>query len=119
MSKSSSDRRLAKGNLANLYVGNAALGWRIVKQVPITLGLENVARSKWRLLQFEDGSIAGFQTKEGPEATIPDGMLLGWSPTGITAKESQLNAGLYGPSQTMGMTESERLHRRGLKNRLT
>jgi len=31
-------------------------------------------------------------------------ILPGWSPTTITAKESQINAGLYGPSQTMGMT---------------
>ena len=111
MSKTSADRRLAKGNLANLYAGDSALGWRIVKQVPIALGLKNVARSKWRLLQFEDGSIAGFQMKEGPEPTIPDGMLPGWSPATITAKESKINAGLLGPSQTLGMAEW--LNRRG------
>jgi hypothetical protein len=112
MSKTSADRRLAKGNLANLYAGDAVRGWRIVRQVPITLGLKKVARSKWRLLQFEDGSIAGFQTKEGPEPTISDGMLPGWSPTGITAKDSKAIAGLYGPSQTSGMAEW--LYRRGL-----
>lgn len=105
MSRTSADRRLAKGNLADLYAGNSAQGWRIVRQVPITLGLKKVAQSKWRLLQFENGSLAGFQIKEGPEPTIPDGMLPGWSTTTITAKESKIIAGLYGPSQTAGMTE--------------
>jgi hypothetical protein len=119
MSKTSADRRLAKGDLANLFVGNSEQGWRIVRQVPITLGLKKVAQSKWWLLQFEDGSIRGFLSKEGPGPTIPDGMLPGWSPTTITAKESELNAGLYGPSQTMGFTEGLRLHRRGLEKRLT
>ena len=117
MSKTSADRRLAKGNLANLYAGNSARGWRIVRQVPITLGLKKVAQSKWRLLQFEDGGIAGFQTMEGPGPTIPDGMLPGWSPATITAKESKIIAGLSGPSQTLGM--GEWLNRRGLKNGLT
>ena len=117
MSRTSADRRLDKGNQANLYAGNTALGWRVVRQVPITLGLKKVAQSKWRLLQFEDGGIAGFQTKEGLGPTIPDGILPGWSPTTITAKESQMNAGLYGPSQTRGM--GEWLKQRDLKNRLT
>ncbi len=117
MSKTSADRRLARGDVANLYAGNAALGWRVVRQVPITLGLKKVAQSKWRLIQFESGDIAGFQTKEGPGPTIPDGMLLGWSPSSITAKESQICAGLYGPSQTLGM--GEWLNRRGPKKRLT
>ena len=101
MSKTSADRRLAKGNLANLYAANCTQGLRIVKQVPIIQGFKNVARSKWRLIQFDDGSLAGFQIKQGPEPTIPDGMLPGWSPSTITAKESKINAGLYGPSLTM------------------
>lgn len=94
MSRTSADRRLAKGNLVNLYTGDSARGWQVAKQVPLALGLKKVAQSKWRLLQFEDGSIAGFQMKEGPQPTIPDGMLPGWSPAAITAKESKLNAGL-------------------------
>ena len=105
MSRTSAERRLAKGNLVNLYAGNAALGWRVVKQVPITQGLKKVARREWWLLYFEDGTFAGFQIREGPGPTVPDGMLPGWSPTTITAKESQICAGLYGPSQTKGMTE--------------
>ena len=117
MSKTSADRRLAKGDLVNLYAGNAALGWRVVRQVPITLGLKKVAQSRWRLIPFGNGAIAGFQTKEGPEPTISGGMLPGWSPSTITAKESQLNAGLYGPSQTLGMAEW--LNQRGIKKRLT
>jgi hypothetical protein len=119
MSKTSADRRLAKGNLANLYAGNTERRWLLVKQVPISMGLKKVAQSKWRLLQFEDGSIAGFQMMEGPEPTITVGMLPGWSQPTITAKESKINAGLYGPSQTAGMTESLRLHRSGLKKRPT
>ena len=105
MSRKSAERRLAKGNLANLYTGNSERGWLIVKQVPISQGLERVAQSKWWLLQFEDGSIAGFLMKEGPGPTIPDGILPGWSAATITAKESRISAGLYGPSQTAGFTE--------------
>jgi hypothetical protein len=103
MSKTSADRRLGKGNLANLYTGNSELGWRIVKQVPITLGLKRVAKLKWWLFYFEDGGFAGFLIREGPERSIPDGMLPGWSGTAITAKESQINAGLCRPSQTIGL----------------
>lgn len=105
MSKTSADRRFAKGNLANLYSGNTTRGWVLVKQVPTTMGLKRVAQGKWRLLQFDDGSIAGFQLKEGPEPTISDGMVPGWSPATITAKESKMNAGLYGPSRTLRIAE--------------
>jgi hypothetical protein len=119
MGKTSADRRLAKGDLANLYAGNTAQGWRIVKQVPMAQGFEKVAQRKWRRLDFLDGSFAGFQPVEALERLSVAGKMPGWSPTTITAKESQMNAGLYGPSRTMGMTEWERLHRRGLKKRLT
>jgi hypothetical protein len=115
MSKTSADRRFSKGDLANLYAGNTAQGWRIVKQVPMAQGLEKVAQRKWRRLDFLDGNFAGFQLVEALEQPSVTGKMPGWSPTAITAKESQMNAGLYGPSQTMGMTEWERLHWRGLK----
>jgi hypothetical protein len=117
MSRTSADRRLGKGDLTNLYTGNSARGWWIVKQVPLALGLKKVAQSKWRLLQFEDGSVSGFLMKEGPEPSLPDGQLPGWSPTAITAKESQIAAGLYGPSQTMGMANRERRRRRRPKEK--
>jgi hypothetical protein len=119
MSKTSADRRRAKSELANLYAGNAAQGWRIVKQVPMALGLEKVAERKWRRLEFEDGSLAGFEPGEPLERPSVAGMMPGWSPTTITAKDSQVNAGLYGPSQTKGLTEWQRLHRRSLKKRPT
>lgn len=103
ISRTSADRRLAKGNLANLYAGNTELGWRIIKQVPIAQGLRRVAQRKWQRLYFEDGSFAGFLMAKPLE--LPSGGLFpGWSPSTITAKESQLNAGLYGPSRTMGLT---------------
>lgn len=114
MSRTSADRRLAKGNLVNLYTGDSTRGWRIVKQVPLELGLRRVAQGKWWLLQFENGSVSGFMLKEGPEVWI-EGQFPGWSPTTITAKESQVSAGLYGPSQTLGFGNRKRLHRDLLK----
>jgi hypothetical protein len=95
MSKTSADRRLAKGNLANLYAGNSAQGWRIIKQVSIMRGLQNVARNKWRLLQFEDGRLAGFQMVKPDEPQR--GIFPGWSPASLTAKDAKILAGLYGP----------------------
>lgn len=119
MSKTSADRRLAKGEMANLYAGNMALGLRIVKQVPMALGLEKVAQCKWQRLDFEDGSFAGFQPMESLRPQSVAGKMPGWSPSGITAKESQINAGLYGSSQTAFSTEWERRRWHRLKQRRT
>lgn len=116
MSRTSADRRLAKGSLANLYAGNTELGWRILKQVPMAQGLKEVAQRKWQLLLFEDGSFAGFLMAQALQPSV-DGLFPGWSPSAITAKESQINAGLSGPSRTMGLAKW--LNRqRGLKKRL-
>lgn len=105
MSRTSAERRLAKGNLTNLYAGNAEFGWRIIKQVPIVQGKRKVAQGKWALLRFEDGGLAGFLIREGPGPSSPVGQFPGWSPSAITAKESKISAGLYGASQTEGLTQ--------------
>lgn len=112
MSRTSAERRRAKGTLLDVWAGDSARGWQIVRQVPVELGLRRVAQGKWRLLQFEDGTVSGFMLKEGPEVWI-EGPFPGWSPSAITAKESQLNAGLYGPSETMGFKHRANLHPRG------
>jgi hypothetical protein len=113
--KSAKQRRSLNPHLANVYASNTTGGYRVVRQVPMALGLEKVALRQWRLLWFEDGSVAGFQPVEAPERASATGKMPCWSPTSITAKESQAYAGLYGPSQTMSMTESERLHLRAVK----
>ena len=103
MSRTSADRRLAKGSLANLYAGNCDLGWRIIKQVPIEQGMKRVAQRKWQLLYFENGSFAGFLMAK-PMEQETDGPFPGWSPSALRAKDSQINAGLNGSSRTMGLT---------------
>jgi hypothetical protein len=110
MSRTSTDRRLAKGLVANLYAGNADLGWRIIRQVGMVQGLKNVAHGKWQLVYFDDGSFAGFLMVKALEPSS-DGLFPGWSSSTITAKDSQINAGVRGPSRTMGFAKWLNGHR--------
>lgn len=107
MGKSRSDRRASSGELANLYATETTLGWRITNQVPMALGWEKVALRKWRAVQYDDGSFAGFQPTVAPQPgkSIP---VLAGSPPTITLTEVQMNAGLFGRSRTMGMPEWKR-----------
>lgn len=99
MSRTSAERRLAKGDMANLYAGDMTLGWRVVRQVPMTLGFEKVAKREWRQLEYEDGSLAGFQPVEGCQPEAAAGVFPGWSPVTITVKEMQLYAGRHWTSR--------------------
>lgn len=115
MSKSSAERRLAKGDLANLYTKGTLVGCRVVRQVPVSLALEKVALGMWRRVFYEDGSEAGFQPYAQPQPERPrapqPGASLDGSPPTITLTEVRMNAGEFGASRTKGMPEWKRLKR--------
>ena len=98
----------------NLFSANIAFGWRVVRQVPVELALEQLALKKWREIWSEcvDGKreLLGVQPLAAaqPSKPIP---VLGGSPPTITLTEVQMNAGLFGRSHTMGLSEWKRLKR--------
>lgn len=115
MSKSSAERRLARGDVANLYAKGTLVGCRILRQVPMATALEKVALGKWRRVFYEDGSLAGFQPYAEPQpakshSTAAGVSLDGSAPT-ITLTEVRMNAGEFGKSHTQGMPEWKRLKR--------
>lgn len=115
MSKSSAERRLARGELANLYAKGTLVGCRVIRQVPIALALEKVALGMWRRVFYEDGSEAGFQPYAQPQPERPrapqPGASLDGSPPTITLTEVRMNAGEFGASRTKGMPEWKRAKR--------
>ncbi len=69
-----------------------------------------------RRVEHEDGTSAGYQMVE---AAVREDDLPSREPDcGITARESQMNAGLRGRSRTKGLSEDERMARRSSKGRV-
>jgi hypothetical protein len=113
MGRSRSERRAASGAVSNLYAAETTLGWRVIDQVPMSLGAEKVARGKWREVFYEDGGFAGWQVlpaqacdRGGKKIPSREG-----TPATITLAEVQRNAGLFGRSRTLGQPEWKRLRR--------
>jgi hypothetical protein len=106
--KTRAERRPCDGAL-NLYPVDTTLGWRVIGITTAAQAAEKLACGQWREVYDEQGNhlgyqiVANFQTdQEMPGKT---------SACAVTARESELNAGLGGKSRTLGMPEAKRLSR--------
>jgi hypothetical protein len=85
-------------------------GWRVIRLVPFSKGVQKVAAGIWKLVPDSNGNPWYFQIKanfrideelaEGEETACT-----------ITARESKQHAGLFGRSYTFGMSEAARISR--------
>lgn len=108
MSKTSATRRACKGDL-NLYSADTTLGWRVVGHTSAHGATAKLARGDWREVYDEQGHHLGYQVLVGKRCKCS------FSPhsssSSVSARESELNAGLRGASRTAGLTEEQRLNR--------
>lgn len=101
----------------NLFSANTALGWKVIRQVSVEFAIEKVALKKWREIWYEsvDGGereLAGVQPlAPEPKKTLRQVLIERLVAVTITFAEVQRNAGLYGRSHTIGMSEWQRLRR--------
>jgi hypothetical protein len=111
MGKSRSERRAASGLVIALFSINT-IGWKVIRQVPVSYALEQIALKKWREIWFENGELAGVQPlKPEEKKTLNQVLLERLIAVTITLPELKRNAGLYGRSHTLGMAEWKRLKR--------
>jgi len=112
MSKTSADRRAARGVKINLFDSNISLGWRVIYQVRLSLALEKVAARQWREVWLTNGELAGVQPlPPKQQKTLHQILVEHLIAVTITLAELERNAGLYGRSHTLGMSEWKRLRR--------
>jgi predicted alpha/beta hydrolase len=112
MGKSRLQRRAESGLVVDLFCTDTTLGWRVKCRVPVETALEKVALKKWREIWYETGELAGVQPL-APEQkkTLHQILIERLVAVTITFSEVQRNAGLYGRSHTLGMSEWKRLKR--------
>jgi hypothetical protein len=112
MPKTQSERRRLKGLTVNLFSTNTLLGWNVIRQVTAREALEKIALKKWREVWYENGDLAGVQPlKAEQHKTLGDALTERLIGVTITLNEVQRNAGLFGPSHTIGLPEWKRLKR--------
>jgi hypothetical protein len=112
MPKTQSERRRLKGLTVNLFSTHTLLGWNVIRQVTAREALEKVALKKWREIWYENGDLAGVQPLKAEQPkTLGDVLTECLIGVTITLNEVQRNAGLFGPSHTIGMPEWKRLKR--------
>jgi hypothetical protein len=104
-------RRTSDGAL-NLYPADDSRGWRVIRVVSFSDGLEKVASGDWMLVDDVNGNPWYFQLKAN--FTTDQDLPSGASSSSITESECKLNAGCGGKSRTMGMSEDRRLCRRDI-----
>jgi hypothetical protein len=96
----------------NVFSANTALGWKVIRQVPVEFALEQIALCKWREIWYENGELAGVQSlKPVEKKTLHQVLTERLVAVTITLSEVRRNAGLYGRSHTIGMSEWKRLRR--------
>jgi hypothetical protein len=105
MSKTRNKRRAEKGDfLLYLYPDDVSNGWRVVRSVLFAKGMEMVTIGRWDLHLDAEGFPFYFQIRSKTDqarSKIDQGMLSPkHSSSAITARESKMNAGLYGESIT-------------------
>jgi hypothetical protein len=99
--KLASQRRAYRGALP-LYPFDASLGWRPIKHaVPFEVGRAKIAAGEWKLSYDEVNRAYYYQPASWPGLPVDDS-----DPAAITASESQMIAGLYGRSRTLGPRNS-------------
>lgn len=115
MGKSRSERRAALGLVVDVFSPNTNLGWKVIRQVPVSYALQQIAQKQWREIWYEHGELAGVQPLKPVASTATKTLhqvlteaLIGVT---ITRQELERNAGLYGRSHTIGMSEWKRLRR--------
>jgi hypothetical protein len=105
MSKTRDQRRAEKGDfLLYLYPDDVSNGWLAVRSVLLAKGMEMVAMGRWDVHVDAEGSPFYFQIRSKADQARSKIDLrrfsAGPSSTTITARESKINAGLYGESIT-------------------
>ncbi len=113
MGKSRYERRESMGATLNLYPPDTSQGWRIIGNTTVARAADKVARGLWAEVNYEDGSLAGYQILAAfkTDLELPTN---GISPCTITESESDMNAGTKfkrGKSQTLGRPEWKRISR--------
>ncbi len=117
MGKSRAQRREASGLIVNLFSGDTALGYHVVRQVPIEFAIEMVALKQWREVLYQEGDqvellgVQPLKPKPAERKTLSQVLIERLIATTITLPEVKRNAGLYGKSRTIGMPEWRRLQR--------
>jgi hypothetical protein len=112
MGKSRNQRRVERGVLIDVYPTNTALGWEPVRRVAVQYALEKVAAKQWREIWLTNGDFAGVQPIRPEERkTLNQVLIERLIAVTITLPELKRNAGLYGRSHTLGMSEWKRLRR--------
>jgi hypothetical protein len=105
-------RRELSGTTLNLFSANTALGWDVIRQVPVELALEKLAAKQWREVWLTNGELAGVQPLRAEEQkTFHQILVAELLAVTITLNELLRNAGCYGRSRTLGMPEWKRLRR--------
>ncbi|HEV2133777.1 MAG TPA: hypothetical protein VGR47_05895 [Terracidiphilus sp.] len=104
--KNATQRRAQSGKVVDLYSAHTALGWRVVRQVPVELAVERVALRQWREVFLESGELAGVQPLKAVERkTLNQVLLQRLIAVTITNAELRRYCGLYGRSRTLGRSE--------------
>ncbi len=81
-------------------------------EVPARLALAKLAARQWREIWLENGDLAGVQPlKPEQQKTLHQILIEQLIAVTITLAELKRNAGLYGRSHTLGMSEWKRLRR--------
>jgi hypothetical protein len=112
MGKSRSERRAASGLAVDLFHTDITLGWRVKCTVSAEHALEMIALKQWREIWYETGELAGVQPlKPAEKKTLTQVLTERLIAVTITLPEVKRNAGVYGPSRTLGMSEWKRLRR--------
>lgn len=107
-------RRDASGLVVDVFSTNTALGWTVIRQVPVAFALEMIALKQWREIWYDNGELAGVQPlRPEDRKTLSQVLIERLAAVTITNPELRRNAGLYGRSSTIGMQEWKRLQRAG------
>lgn len=101
--------RTLRDDVIDVFPAETSLGWRVIRVVSVMVAAEKLARGEWRQVYDEFGNFVGCQVLASFQSDLE--LPSGATATSITALESQLNAGCFGRSRTVRMSEEDRISR--------